>query len=320
MEGGTVGEWGEDRLVAAIRVLIEREQGIPASPIIHLGDDCALLPALDEGEQLHKTDCIVQDVHFLPDTDPELIGKKAINRVVSDFAAMGGAPQSLLLTILVGRDVAVDRILLVYQGALAAARAASAFIVGGETSSLPSPGALAISVAGTGRLLGAQAVVRSGAQPGDGIWVTGILGNSFDTGWHLSFKPRLQEAAWLSQLSAEVRPTSMMDLSDGLGQDLPRLAAASDVGYRIKEESLPLREGASVRSALADGEDYELLFTAPPDADAHFAQHWSKAFPDVRLTQIGEIHTEQDPHATIAAEGFEHFSGNGKERQWKRNG
>ncbi len=312
MAGDTVADWGEDRLVAAIRRLIEQEQGKPAPPTIHLGDDCAVLPMAKTAQQLHKTDCIVQDVHFLPDTEPELIGRKAVNRVLSDFAAMGGAPQSLLMTILVGRDVSVDRILAMYQGALAAAHVGGAYIVGGETSSLPSPNGLAISISGTGRLIGEQAFLRSGAQPGDGVWVTGDLGNSFETGWHLSFQPRLQEAAWLSQLPPDIRPTAMMDLSDGLGQDLPRLAAASGVAYTVDEASLPLREGASVQRALADGEDYELLFTAPAAAEPSLAEQWNDVFPQIPLTRVGAIISNDGETPVSMAGGFEHFANSGR--------
>lgn len=113
----------------------------------------------------------------------------------------------------------------------------------------------------TGEVEEGKAVLRSTARAGDLIAVTGTLGGSFPTGHHLSFMPRVREGGILA---ASGVATSMMDLSDGLGTDLPRLAAASGLGFRIHEELLPVRPGFTTAQAVGDGEDYELLVTFRP--------------------------------------------------------
>src|SRR5690606_13447580 len=118
------------------------------------------------------------------------------------------------------------------------------------------------SIAALGQVSTAQAGTRSGGQPGDVLYVTGRLGGSFHSGRHLSFEPRLEEGRWLTE---NFPVTAMMDLSDGLGADLPRLAAASGVGYHLDHEALPLHADCSVENALHDGEDYELLLALPAE-------------------------------------------------------
>lgn len=133
-------------------------------------------------------------------------------------------------------------------------------IAGGESSGLPEDG-LIISVALTGEVAEGKAVLRSTARAGDLLAVTGVLGGSFPTGHHLSFIPRVREGG---VLAASGLATAMMDLSDGLGTDLPRLAAASGLGFRIPAELLPVRPGFTAAQAAGDGEDYELLVTFRP--------------------------------------------------------
>ena len=123
--------------------------------------------------------------------------------------------------------------------------------------------------------------------------VTGRLGGSLASGWHLDFVPRLEEAQWLAAGAggedAGMRPSAMMDLSDGLAKDLPRLARTSGVGYRVDLEALPCREGVDTEAALRDGEDYELLLTIAAGKWEDLKRRWEKAFPNLLLTRVGEI-------------------------------
>jgi thiamine-monophosphate kinase len=123
-----------------------------------------------------------------------------------------------------------------------------------------------------------RAILRSGARPGDALYVTGEIGNSFDSRHHLNFSPRLAEGVFLRG-----KATAMLDVSDGLLLDALRMARASQVDIRICAEAVPLRAGAVLPDALGDGEDYELLFSAPPE----LGSAWGSGF--AALTRIGEV-------------------------------
>lgn len=250
------------------------------------GDDCAIVRFGNDREwQLLKTDCLIENVHFVPGTDPVLVGRKAFNRVLSDIAAMGGKPLHALVTIATDSDRQVSEIEGWYEGMTAVAGEFGCSIVGGETAKLDGDGAL-LSIAMTGVVSPGNCVRRSGAEIGDGIWVTGRLGGSFESGRHLVFTPRLEESHWLCQ---RFKPSSMMDLSDGLGSDLPRLAAASGLGYSVDTSTLPLHPHVTVAQAVTDGEDYELLMTMSPEKSDKLLEEWNAAWPELSLTRIGEI-------------------------------
>src|SRR4029077_9196603 len=127
----------------------------------------------------------------------------------------------------------------------------------GETSS--TPGEIAISTSVIGFVEKHRAVSRRGGKAGDDLFVTDRLGGALKQK-HLQFIPRIVESRWLTK---NFSIHAMMDLSDGLGTDLPRLAEASNVGFQIHIENLPLSRGAKVNDAISEGEDYELLFAIP---------------------------------------------------------
>ena len=265
--------------------------------IIGPGDDCAVVTRNDEWDTLLKTDVVVENMHFTPDTAPERIGRKALARAVSDIAAMGGIPEHALITVLCHPSRPVEQLEGIYRGMNALADQFGISIAGGETSSLPYDG-LVINVALTGRVEHGQAILRSGGQPGDLLFVTGVLGGSFPTEWHLDFEPLVELAREL--LKAGIRPSAMMDLSDGLGTDLPRLAAASKCGFELWQEKIPCRPGFSVSDAVSHGEDYELLMALPPDEVRKLA---SSAFAST-LHNIGILTPGQ---ATEISPGWQHF-------------
>jgi thiamine-monophosphate kinase len=137
------------------------------------------------------------------------------------------------------------------------------------------------------------------------LFVTGLLGGSLASGWHLRFRPRLDEAQWLTR---NFRLRAMMDLSDGLAADLPRLAAAGRTGFRLDAASVPRRADASLAQALGDGEDFELLFAVAPREALRIETAWKKKFPRVRLTCIGALAPLGVAEGLRRTRGFDHFS------------
>ncbi len=280
----SVAHLGEEALVARLVAALPSGASVIAGP----GDDCAVIALAPERWQLLKTDSIVESVHFAPGTDPILVGKKAMNRALSDIAAMGGRPGHALVSLALDESREIDEVEGWYAGIIAAAQMQDCTVVGGETSRLTGKGAV-ITISLTGSVTPAECVLRSGAKIGDGIWVTGCLGGSFASGRHLSFTPRLRESQWLVQ---HAKPTAMMDLSDGLGSDLPRLAAASGLGYEVDPGTIPCHAGIETDQAISEGEDYELLFTLAPEIETGLIEAWSRAFAETKLTRIGTIVAE----------------------------
>ncbi|MBT9449574.1 thiamine-phosphate kinase [Akkermansia glycaniphila] len=279
--------------------------GLPGNEelLVGPGDDCAVVTRDEHWDTLLKTDALVEGVHFLRDTDPYLVGRKALGRAFSDIAAMGGDPEHALVTILVHPSRQVESLLRLYEGLSSMAAAYEVSLAGGETSSLPFDG-LALSVTVTGRVLHGRVVLRSTGKPGDLLCVTGRLGGSFVSGRHLDFTPRLREARILC--SNGLLPTAMMDLSDGIGTDLPRLAEASGCSYELNLESLPLHPGCTIEQALGDGEDYELLFTIDPEFEDHLFRVQGLFFPETPVTVIGCLVPRGSAAPSIPT-GWQHF-------------
>jgi thiamine-monophosphate kinase len=267
-----------------------------------IGDDCAVIrPSHGTDLLLLKTDALVEGIHFAPGTPPERIGWKALCRPLSDIAAMGGNPLHAMITVAAPAGWTTATWKGLYRGIGKAARAHGVSVVGGETVRSPGPAFLSVSLTGT--VAKNRLKLRGGATPGDLICVTGRLGGSLRSGRHLRFEPRLKEGEWLG---AERMVTAMMDLSDGLGSDLPKLAAESDCSFRINPDSLPRHRGCTVPEALADGEDYELLLTVSPKAWPSLMKRWDTRFPRTPLTCIGRM-TRPDLPPTPLPSGYDHL-------------
>lgn len=293
----TLRDIGEDALIERLTALVPRDENPAAGP----GDDCAVV---DPGANsptllLLKTDALVKGVHFLPDAPARAVGWKAAARVVSDIAAMGGKPSHFLVTLALPPETAIFWAEELYRGIGDCLEKFGGVLAGGETSSVPTGSAAVISIAATGSALRDQLVLRSTAQPGDALFVTGQLGGSIH-GKHLDFTPRIGAANWLV---SHFKPTAMMDLSDGLAKDLTRLAAASGCGFRIDANSLPLTPGCTPPQALGDGEDFELLFAIEPEQAPGLIATWP--FPDLPLTRIGEM--VKPGEGEFLTGGWEHF-------------
>ncbi len=295
-----ISSLGEDAVVAALT------RGLPLGADVRhgAGDDCAVIGgARNRMWQLLKTDCVVESVHFEKKEKPARVGWKALCRAVSDVAAMGGMPKHALITIAVARNVEMAWLNGIYAGLCKAARRFGVSIVGGETSR--SPGPAFISVALTGEVERARCVTRSGGRAGDFLYVTGRLGGSLE-GRHLDFIPRLAEARWLTE---KFRIRAMMDISDGLAADLPRLAQASGCGIEISEKKIPRNRGCTVAQALGDGEDFELLLAVRPADSQKLETQWRAKFPKLPLTQIGVLtRTAANAKPRPGHRGHDHFA------------
>jgi thiamine-monophosphate kinase len=248
-----------------------------------------------------KTDCVVEGVHFLRGTVALDVGWKAMMRPLSDFAATSAVPQFALITLMLSEETDVAWVKQLYQGLRKAADRFRVSIVGGETSN--TPGAIAISASVIGFVERDRWVSRGGGKPGDDLFVTGRLGGAWKRK-HLRFIPRLMQSRWLTK---NFSIHAMMDLSDGLGTDLPRLAQASKVGFKIDNDKLPLTGGANVDDAISQGEDYELLFAISPRDRPRLERAWTKRFPNLPLTRIGSLNRKSKIENRKLPRGYVHF-------------
>jgi thiamine-monophosphate kinase len=289
---------GEDRLLEQLLRKLKPKPGVILGP----GDDAAIVePGRSGVLHLLKTDCLVEGIHFTKKSRPELVGWKAMARPVSDFAAMSGVPRFALVTLIVPSDRSVAWVKQLYRGIDKAAGAFEIAVVGGETSNIKGPAIISVSV--TGYVEKTRWVGRGGGKPGDELFVTGRLGGSL-RGHHLKFVPRLAESRWLTD---NFRIHAMMDLSDGLGADLPRLGHASKVGFEIDREALPRNPGRTFAQAISDGEDYELLFAIAPTDSRRLLARWRRKFPNVPLTRIGQLNRKSQIENRKIPGGYLHF-------------
>lgn len=300
----------EPDLIRRISSVGSRLSGRSAVVPLGIGDDAALFVARPGYETILTCDWFLEGTHFLRDKHPaDAVGWKCLARAVSDIAAMGGKPRCFLLSLALPQTHAgrwLDEFLL---GLRRAALKFASPLAGGDTTRRRE---ILINVTVIGEVRREHAVPRSGARPGDAVFVSGRLGEA-ELGLrllrakervhkkdpalkkHLYPEPRLALGRWLS---ARGIATAMMDLSDGLSSDLPRLCAASGVGARIESTSIPAVSLAGRRDtkrldpldlALNGGDDYELLFTVRPSK----ARRLPRSFQGIPLTKIGEITRER---------------------------
>lgn len=294
-----------------LKLIAERSANLGPLVAIGPGDDCAGLriapnpsfpPAL-----LITVDQLIQDRHFDRATPLDLVARKAVSRSMSDIAAMAASPAWSLATGALPESMSDADADTLFTAMQSVARAFGCPLVGGDIATVPAgaPMVLTVTVAGTPHPT-RGAVLRSTAQVGDALYVTGRIGGSFASGRHLTFEPlHVQAIALADTLSAGLH--AMIDLSDGLGRDAARIGDASGVCLRILAPDVPLHADASPRGVLAcaaDGEDYQLLFTAADDGDCP-----AELPGGVRVTKIGrvEARTEGGPGCVIVDEaGHEH--------------
>jgi len=322
-------ELGEFGLIDRIAGRVTRKAGVR----IGIGDDAAALEPSPGQVTLASADMLVEGVHFdLALCDPVTLGRKSLAVNLSDIAAMGGIPRYALLSLAVPQDLSVEFLDGFTTGFLEVAAEFDVTLVGGDTCA--SPGGLVVSVTVMGEQFAERVVTRSSARPGDLIFVTGTLGDSAlglkqlregkragaAVRRHLDPLPRVREGMVLAEAGL---PTAMIDVSDGLLADLGHILDLSKVGARLELDRLPLSPAFAACMPelgddpfllpLAGGEDYELLFTAPPGrADA---VREALAPLGTRLSVIGEITTSglrvvgaDGSDYPVAVRGYSHFS------------
>jgi thiamine-monophosphate kinase len=260
------------------------------------GDDLAVLEPR-AGRLLVGLDPVLDGVHLrVAEHGPTAAGRKAVNRNLSDLAAMGGKPSAVLLGLVVPKGESLDRAKAAFLGAEQAARDAGCEVVGGDFATWNGPWCITAVILGHSD----RPVPRTGVTPGQTLFVTGPLGGSI-LGRHLAFTPRLEAG-----LAVVGRVSAMMDLSDGLSRDLPRLldgigATLLDIPVHDDAHRLAQRTGRHpLWHALHDGEDYELLFAADTKPAA-VACH-----PIGRVGGAGIVVEHDGGRFDLEPEGWEH--------------
>ena len=258
-----------------------------------IGDDAAWLSLGSNSEMLVAVDMLMEGVHFtFPPATPQLAGRKSLGVNLSDIAAMAGKPTAAFVAVSLPKSRGMEFAREVHSGIIQLANEHDVVIAGGDTNSWNGP--LAVSITVIGQPLGPRPVCRSGAKPGDWIFVTGALGGSLASGRHLTFTPRVNEVRQLAQM---VELHAMIDISDGLAADLHHIMDASRVGSEIDAARIPLTQSANKATdgrlplihGLSDGEDFELLFAVSPADGQLLLSQWNNATP---VTCIGKITTE----------------------------
>ncbi len=304
-----------------------------------IGDDCAVFSLNNANYQVLTTDALVETVHFnLKTHTPEQLGWKTLAVNISDIAAMGGRPQFAVISVAIPKRLSVDFLDRLYKGLDRACRKYQVALVGGDT--VASPKHLFINLALLGETRKKRVFTRSGARPGDAIFVTGTLGDSAaglhilkspNRKWrgpeahrkklvqrHLKPEPRVATADWLAQSRHKV--SAMIDISDGLTQDLGHILTAGRVGAELWEPQLPISKPLLKHSlmnglpaldwVLGGGEDYELLFTLPTEGGNKLRIE-SITKTGQPVTQIGVI---------TAKKGIRLRSENGRDQALQRPG
>jgi thiamine-monophosphate kinase len=338
------GKTGELSLIRQIRGRAAKSS--KSGLRLGIGDDCALLAPRPGEELAVTTDLSIAGRHFRLDWhSPEVVGHRALARGLSDLAAMGARPISAFLSLALPRELTeprgreqawVDGFL---NGLLALAEACKTPLAGGDLAEAP----LAIAdIVLVGAVPRGKALLRSGARPGDSLYVTGALGGAANglarlaklaeaahsvkearftpphipgklealLAPHLHPQPRIAQGLWLQSHGLA---SAALDLSDGLSTDLGHLCEESGVSAEVDAVALPLHSGATLEQALHGGEDYELLFTAPASAKM------PRSIAGVAITRIGRIGklrsgqpllTLLTPQGAepLAGRGWEHFA------------
>lgn len=263
--------------------------GRPApSVLVGPGDDAAVLE-IGGVVALLTTDQLIAGRHVdLASASIEQAGRKAMARCVSDIAAMGGRCLASVASAALPAEFEDAQAL--FDAMRQWSERWGCPLVGGDIAATAGPMTLAVTALGLAHPARGPAL-RSQAKPGDGVYVTGAIGAALSTGWHLRFTPRLAEAQALCDALGKALG-AMIDISDGLGKDAARVARASGATLEIEAAAIPLRDASAGgwRRAIGDGEDYELLFTAPkPPPEALGPAHT----PVARIGRVLEARSSQ---------------------------
>jgi thiamine-monophosphate kinase len=329
----SVAATGERALIDLIR---SRVPQAPPWVALGIGDDAAVVCPEPRSLDVLTTDALVDGVHFdRAFTPPDAIGHRALAVNLSDLAAMGANPRVALLSLILPADLLLSDLSALIDGLLALAARHKVALVGGNITRTPGP--LCVDITAVGSVHRRKYLTRSGARPGDEVWVSGLVGSaaaglaSLATGTGRSGTMRACEEAYLRPeprirlgqlLARNSAASACVDLSDGLADGLHQIAQASDAGLVVDGLALPLATEARewfvthsadpVLAAMQGGDDYELLFTVGARQRARL-RTVKQALGDLRLTRIGTITTSRTVRLKTAAgespvpAGYEHF-------------
>lgn len=314
----------EKKLIQRIRRSVRGNKSLTKG----IGDDCAVLSIPPGHELLVTTDFTIENVHFRRAWHrPEWVGRRCLTRGLSDIAAMGGDPRAAFLSLAVAGDLPQKWVDHFLKGLLDLAAEFHVPLAGGDTAQ--SVNGIQADIVVLGSVPKGKAILRSGANPGDRVYVSGELGRSAATltelikmksksaaikySWRLQPQPRIAVGRWLRQRGLA---SAMIDLSDGLSTDLEHICEESRVGAELDAEAIPRalfepsKKLLDLEFALHGGDDYELLFTSAAPIPAQIA--------GVRITCIGRITRFTDMRIVgitgksgpLKARGWEHFERN----------
>ncbi|HET8947328.1 MAG TPA: thiamine-phosphate kinase [Candidatus Polarisedimenticolia bacterium] len=335
----------EDRF---IRLMLRLSRGRGPRPVVGIGDDAAVLATSSKSRTLVTTDFLTEGVHFRSQwTPPRLLGRKAMAVNLSDIAAMGGVPLTAVVSVGLPRGTSFASARALATGIAEQARRHRVTIVGGDTCAAQR---LFVSVTLLGAVEIGREVLRSGARPGDRLYVTGTLGasaaglatlrrarrtSSAHRAAAIQGVREAERAVQKAHLDPEPRvlfgralgltgiARAMIDLSDGIAKDLPRLCEASGIGAVLSASALPVDPAArrllgprrALEAALAGGEDYELLFAARPEHEPVLARLGARL--GVPVQAIGAVLPRKSGVRLLGRDGryrplprpaFEHFA------------
>jgi thiamine-monophosphate kinase len=309
-------------------------RGAPGRVLQSIGDDCALLSTASGMQTLVTTDLSIEGVHFRRQWHPaDSVGHRCLTRGLSDIAAMGGEPYAAFLSLALPEEVPQRWADQFFDGLLGVAKDSGVTLAGGDLSQ--SPNGVLADITVIGSVAAGKAVLRSGAKPGDRIYVSGELGAPYalleqmyasperrfraaNYPAHFYPEPQLALGRWLGERQI---PSAMIDISDGLSIDLARLCRASAVGAVVEEKAIPIaslnRHEVELRHALHGGDEYQLLFTVP---QGHRVPAERKG---VSLTLIGYIVDGDEVSIEYAngymtelePAGWEHFTHERRKKQ-----
>jgi thiamine-monophosphate kinase len=321
----------EKALIAEIRRMAKsykRGRGRGSKVIKTIGDDCAVLRLLTGQDTLVTTDFTLEGIHFRREWHPaEAVGHRCLARGLSDIAAMGGEPVAAFLSLALPRDLPQSWVGRFARSLISLAKRYGATLAGGDTAE--SPNGILADIIVIGTVSEGNAILRSGARPGDRVYVSGELGGSAAAIQRMRAQPgvKLQPRDYPRHFFPEPRielgrvlrekglASAMIDLSDGLSTDLAHICEESGVGAEVEAERIPrARVGKPARAvdpdlALHGGEDYELLFAAPA------GKRVPPQIVGVALTCIGRItrrrkiilRNAKGVGYELVARGWEHF-------------
>lgn len=271
-----------------LRSVFAKNMLLPSHVLVPPGDDMAVIRTGDP-IALIAVDQVIEGRHVTVDTEPALVGRKAITRNLSDVAAMAAHPTATVVAVALPKRYGTARALELFEGLRATADLFGCPLIGGDLATHAddhAPLVCSVTILASPAWIGARAVTRDGSRIGDGVYVTGRLGGSLNRdggGRHLTFEPRLREGiALLKDLGDRLH--AMIDISDGLGRDAGHLMEWESTAHctiELDASRIPTNDGITWRSALTDGEDYELLFTASGEVPGTIA--------GTPVTRIGSV-------------------------------